>query len=176
MKKQILLFSFLAFSMNCFHAQEKYGNTFNLGAGLGYYGYIGLPVPALNINYEFDLVPNVTLAPFASILHYAEKSYYGGKNYKYNNTVIPIGIKSYYYFDGLFKWDKRFDVYAGLSLGFNLAFGRWDNDYNGPSYAPGYIPVYYELHAGGEYHFKENLGVYLDLSTGLSTVGLAFHL
>jgi hypothetical protein len=176
MKKLVLIIT-LAIVSTYANAQEKYGKTANLGGGLSYSRYAPLPIPALNFNFEFDIAPNTTLGPFASILHYTDPGYfYNGKKYKYSNTVIPVGVKSYYYFDGLFNWDKRFDVYAGLAVGFNIAFGRWENGYNGPVYSPNYSPFYGELHAGAEYHFRENIGVYVDLSTGLSTVGLAFHL
>jgi|TARA_R110000737_G_scaffold21837_2_gene40378 hypothetical protein len=176
MKKLILLLS-LVFLTTELVAQEKYGKTLNFGGGLSYSRYAPLPIPALNLNYEFDIAPNTTLGPYLSILHHNDYGYnYLGKKYKYSNTIVPVGVKSYYYFDGLFNWDKRFDVYAGLAVGFNIAFGRWENGYNGPVYNPTYNPFYAQLHAGGEYHFKDNLGVYVDLSTGLSTVGLAFHL
>ena len=31
---------------------EKYGKTLNLGAGIGYYGYLGQTVPVGTINFE----------------------------------------------------------------------------------------------------------------------------
>jgi hypothetical protein len=97
--------------------------------------YAPLPVPELNFNFEYHLVSNVTLVPFISILHYNDYGYgYLGKKYKYSSTIIPIGVKSYYYFDGLFNWDKRFDLYAGLAVGFNVALGRWENGYLGNVY------------------------------------------
>jgi hypothetical protein len=162
--------------MNCFHAQEKYGNTFNIGAGLGYHRYIRLPFPAFNINYEFDVAPNLTLAPFVSLLSYRENGYlYGGKYYGYHNTIVPIGVKGYYYFDKLINLDSKFDVYAGLSLGFNVSYGNWDDGYKGPSYISHYSPLYVDFHIGGEWRLKENMGLYLDLSSGFSTLGLAFH-
>jgi hypothetical protein len=31
------------------------------------------------------------------------------------------------------------------------------------------------LHVGAEYHLSRKVGLFLDLSTGVSTLGLAFH-
>ena len=39
---------------------EKYGNTLNLGAGIGYYSNIGILTPALMLNYEFDIFRDFT--------------------------------------------------------------------------------------------------------------------
>jgi hypothetical protein len=60
-KIHILIAFILIFSINC-NAQEKqtpssrFGNTLNLGVGVGgyagYYGYIGQNLPVFNINYH----------------------------------------------------------------------------------------------------------------------------
>jgi len=36
-------------------------------------------------------------------------------------------------------------------------------------------PLFLDLHIGTEYHFNSKLGIFFDLSTGVSTVGLAIH-
>jgi hypothetical protein len=176
MTKLFLLVSTILLSITL-NAQEKYGRTVNGGAGLTFARYSNFPIPAINFNSEFDLVQNVTLAPSISFLRYNDYGTgYLGQEYKYRTTVIPIGVKSYYYFDELLELDGKFDVYAGIAAGINLAFGKWENGYNGLDYAPSYNAIYVDLHVGGEYHFKEDMGVYVDLSSGLSTIGLAFHL
>ncbi|MGJ8661346.1 MAG: hypothetical protein ACSHXL_04865 [Bacteroidota bacterium] len=176
MKKAIILL-FLVSLTSYTQAQEKFGNTANLGLGVGYYGYLGPTVPALNFNYEFDVAKNFTLAPFVSLWSYYDRGYYyKGYKYGYRNTIVPIGVKAYYYFDQLVNLDSKFDLYLGLSLGYNLGFGRWDRGYDGPRYSPRYNPLYFDIHLGSEYHFNDKLGIYLDLSTGLSTLGLAIHM
>lgn len=166
-------------------AQEKFGGTFNIGLGIGgyagYYHYAGSSLPVLNVNYEFDIVPNFTLAPFVSVSTYSREYYWGNKNtpyqyYSYRQTIIPIGAKGTYYFDQLFKAGSKWDFYAAGSLGFALINSRWDNGYDGDKnhYKSG-NPLFLDLHIGSEYHFTDRIGAFLDLSSGVSTIGIAIH-
>ncbi|MEQ8535603.1 MAG: hypothetical protein RIB86_27340, partial [Imperialibacter sp.] len=70
MKKLFILPALLCLLQLDGKAQESFGNTLNLGLGVGgysgYYGYIGHSLPVLSLNYEFDVAPNFTLAPFVS--------------------------------------------------------------------------------------------------------------
>src|ERR1035437_575117 len=76
---------------------ENHGHTLNLGLGVGgyggYYGYYGNTLPVFSINYEFDVAKNFTLAPFATFFSYRNDQY------RYRETVIPLGVKGSYYFD-----------------------------------------------------------------------------
>ena len=73
MKKIIILSSaILTFFSSSVNAQdkptaEKYGKTLNLGAGIGYYGYLGQSLPVGMLNFEFDVARNFTLAPFVGL-------------------------------------------------------------------------------------------------------------
>jgi hypothetical protein len=53
---------------------------------------------------------------------------------------------------------------------------RWGEGYNGDEnfYHRG-SSLFLDIHIGSEYHFNKKLGVFLDLSTGVSTIGLAIH-
>ena len=164
---------------------EKYGNTLNLGLGVGgysgYYGYVGRSLPVLHINYEFDVVKDFTLAPFASFYTYRNDYYWGNNNYTYQNyydreTVIPIGVKGTYYFDQLLKANPKWDFYLAGSLGFTIVNSQWDNNYHGDkNYFPKPNPLFIDVHIGAEYHINKQLGIFLDISTGVSTIGLAIH-
>lgn len=178
----VLLFFFQQNS----NAQEKYGNTLNLGLGIGgyggYYGYVGSSIPVFHINYEFDVAKNFTLAPFLSFSSYSNSYYWGDKNhpyryYTYSETVIPIGVKGTYYFDDLLKLNSKWDVYLGGSLGFAIVNSHWDDGYYGDRYYYHNTrsPLFLDLHIGAEYHFTNRIGAFLDLSTGFSTIGLAIH-
>lgn len=156
---------------------ENYGNTLNLGLGLGYYGYVGHFMPAVNINYEFQVANNFTLAPFVTVYSFNNYRRWESRNYKYRYTAIPLGVKGSYYFDKLVNLNSKWDLYAAGSLGFTITTTRWDKDYNGDiEVYSGRSPLYLDVHLGAEYHLKQNLGLYLDLSSGLSTFGVAFHL
>lgn len=191
MKNMLILFAFLTTFVLNSNAQEKsaanksstekYGNTLNLGVGIGYYGYIGHALPVLHANYELGVTKNFTLAPFVTFYSYSQDYYWGNKNYpyryySYRETVIPIGVKGTYYFDELLKANSKWDFYLGASLGFAIRNVRWDSDYYGDRYAyHNTSGAYLDLHIGTEYHFNQHLGAFLDLSSGVSTLGLAIH-
>ena len=153
-------------------SSEKYGGTLNLGLGVGgysgYYGYVGRSLPVLHINYEFDVLNDFTLAPFATFYTY--------RSDHYRETVIPIGVKGSYYLDKAFNANSNWDFYLAGSLGAALGTTSWDRDYNGDrDYYRGRGDLFLDAHFGVEYHINSKLGLFLDLSTGVSTIGLAFH-
>jgi hypothetical protein len=165
---------------------EKYGNTLNLGAGVGYYGYIGHPLPVGSLNFELDVARNFTLAPFVSGYTYT-KNYYWGKPdepkydesyryYSYRVVAIPVGLKGTYYFDQLMKANEKWDFYAAASAGFVFRSVTWDSDYYGDKRVyRASSPLFLAAHIGAEYHLNDKAGLFLDLSTGISTIGLAIH-
>jgi len=150
---------------------ERYGNTLNIGLGIGgysgYYGYVGHSLPVLNINYEFGVANNFTLAPFATFYTYHDNNY--------RETVIPIGGKGTYYFDQLVGAGRDWDFYLAGSLGFAIVSTSWDNGYYQDNNYHTVNPLFLDLHIGAEYHLSHKVGLFLDLSTGVSTIGLAFH-
>lgn len=186
MKKISIAFLFFLLTSNfsiCAQGSddEKYGKTLNLGVGIGYYGYVGHSVPFLGANYEFDVARNFTLAPFIGFYTYSNNYYYGDyystyRNYSYRETVIPVGVKGTYYFDQLFNAGPKWDFYASVDLGFAFTSVTWDTGYTGDKkLSKGASPLYLNGHAGAEYHMNDRLGLFLDLSVGISTVGLAVH-
>jgi hypothetical protein len=150
---------------------ENYSGL-NLGLGLGgysgYYGYYNNS-PVFHINYEFDVANSFTLAPFLSFSSYRYDNYY------YNQTIIPIGVKGTYYFDQLLNANSDWDFYLAGSLGFTIVKDTYDNGYYRDKYYHTVSPLFLDLHIGTEYHINHKLGLFLDLSTGVSTVGLAIH-
>lgn len=167
---------------------EKFGKTLNIGVGVGYGGYYRHSNVALMLNYEFDVARNFTLAPFIGYSGYADSYYWGNKNYPYRNytyreVAIPLGVKGAYYFDELLKANSDWDFYAAGSLGFVIRSVTWENGYYGDKYGyydtnrriGGTSPLYLNLHLGAEYHLSQRVGMFLDLSTGMSTIGLAIH-
>jgi len=150
---------------------ENYGRTLNLGLGVGgyagYYGYIAHSIPVFNINYEFDVANSFTLAPFLTFFTYHQ-------NY-YRETVIPLGVKGTYYFDQILGANPDWDFYLAGSLGFSIVKTTWDNGYTQNDTYNSANPVFLDLHIGAEYHLSDKVGLFLDLSTGVSTLGLAFH-
>jgi len=191
--KKLLLASFIflaAFSINCSAQEsntqassESFGNTLNLGVGIGYYGYVGHSMPVVHADYEFNVARNFTLAPFITVYRYQNYYYWGNPNYPYRNyyyhqTVIPVGVKGSYYFDQLLHAGPKWDFYLAASLGFAIRRTVWESGYYGETTVVdhGTSGLYLDGHIGTEFHLNDNLGLYLDLSSGISTFGLAIHL
>lgn len=167
------------------NATEKFGKTLNLGLGAGgysgFYGYIGHTLPVFHVDYEFDVASSFTLAPFLNFYTYSNSYYWGNNNvpyqyYSYRETVIPIGIKGTYYFDKLLKANSKWDFYLAGSLGFAIVNSTWENGYYGDkNYYHQPSSLFLDAHIGAEYHMTKRLGLFLDLSSGVSTIGLAIH-
>lgn len=188
MKKTIIsTFVFLSIFGTSVKAQDKtetesFGNTLNLGVGIGYYGYVGHTLPVLHADYELQVAPNFTLAPFITVYEYKNYYYWGNPNkpyrdYYYRTTVIPIGVKGSYYFDNILGAGPKWDFYLAASLGFAIRRTTWEDGYEG-TYVVEHSSsgLYLDGHIGTEYHINDKLGMFLDLSSGISTFGLAVHL
>jgi len=151
----------------------NYGHALNLGIGIGgysgYYGYTNQSMPVFHLNYEFDAANNFTLAPFITFYSYRNT------NNHYRETVIPIGGKGTYYFDQILGANPDWDFYLAGSLGFSIVKSTWDDGYSRNTNYDSANPLFLDLHIGTEYHFNKKIGIFLDLSTGVSTIGLAFH-
>lgn len=145
-------------------ASSSYGDVINLGLGVGAYSYIDNTSPFFLFNYEKDIFRNGTIAPFVGFTSY--------KNDKYRGLAIPFGAKFTYYLDNLLNAGRDWDFYAAASLG--LAYRREDagNAYSGNKFSKITGP-YLDLHIGAEYHINSKFGVFIDLSTGVSTIGVA---
>ena len=157
---------------------NDYGHTLNLGLGVGgyygYYGYIGHTLPVFNINYEFGVAKNFTLAPFVTFYTYSYND--PDPYYSYTNYVTPIGVKGTYYLDQLLHASSRWNFYVAGSLGLAIESTTWNDNYYGDrTYYTSTNPLYLDFHVGTEYRFTRNVGAFVDLSTGVSTIGIAIH-
>jgi len=168
--KAIIVFICIFFTVSNFtRAQEKHGDQLNIGFGIGYTGrYSSRPV--VHLNYEFDVGRNFTLAPFITFYEYRRRDDY------YRETVVPIGVKGSYYFDELFKANRKWDFYGAGSLGFAIINRTWDDDVPDRTIFSGPDNLYLDLHVGARVHLSSVVGLFLDLSTGISTFGLSFNL
>ncbi len=159
---------------------EEFGNTLNMGLGMVYYPYVGQTVPALHLNYEIDVARNFTLAPFLTYFGYREYTYTADANFIYRNyyqrTVLPIGLKGNYYFDELLNANNKWDFYLGASLGAAFRKAVYVDGYYGTrAVARSSTGLYLDGHIGTEYHINRSIGLTVDLSTGISTLGIAAH-
>lgn len=178
--KEITFACLLILSLqNRLQAQEKYGKALNLGVGIGYYG-LGSS-PAFHLNYEFDLFKNFTLTPFLTVQ--SRRTYYydydkvngNYRNYYYRDTYVPLGAKGTYYFDELLEATDKWDFWAAVSLGFAIRNRNWEDETYTNTTMSSPSPIYSSLHIGTEVHLNAKAGLFLDISTGLSTFGVAVH-
>lgn len=188
MKTSRALSVLLMLCMGICSSQEKkpaeyYGNSLNAGIGYTYYRYVGYSVPVWRADYELQMDHHLTVAPFISMYSYSSQYIWGDppttefRTYDYDETVIPLGIKVTRYFDDLLLAGPKWDFYASGSLGYIIRNRTWEAGYTGrKDIEPGTGPMYLDFHLGAEYHLTRSLGLQLDISTGMSTFGLAFHL
>lgn len=174
------LFFFSPLSAQETQSGETFGRTFNLGIGIGgnygYYGYVGRTLPVLHLDYEFDVARDFTIAPFVNFSSYRIRYKLDNTYYYYHATVLPLGAKGFYYFDRILGANSNWDFYMAGSIGLAIVFSSWDDNYYGDKnyYSEGNT-LFMDLHIGTEYHFTNRLGAFLDLSTGVSTIGISIH-
>ncbi|MDP2176183.1 MAG: hypothetical protein Q8K70_09785 [Bacteroidota bacterium] len=184
MKKSIILISITLWIFNTYAQNNSFGKTLNIGLGTGFYGYSGYTSPVFNINYEFDVAKNFTLAPSVSFYTFS-KFYSPGKQLafvRYRQTIVPIGVKGTYYLDEALNLNNKWDVYLAGTLGFNVISTRWDNgiNYSDKIYRDNIFryrsPLFLDIHFGAEYHLNPKTGLYIDLSSSFSTFGLSLKI
>ncbi len=185
-----ILYTFLLVSAVAFGSQaqsrksssSKPGNMLNLGVGVGFRGGLsGVPVMA---SYEIGVAPSFVLAPFVGFGTYRVRhgDYWVGNTYfeghYHRRFYVPLGVRGQYYFDDLLGLNDKFDVYGGGALGLTIWGGSdLDHDYDNDYYDDGGISwLYLNAMIGARYHFNNKLSAYVDLSTGISTIGLSFKM
>ncbi|OIP01625.1 MAG: hypothetical protein AUJ98_03800 [Bacteroidetes bacterium CG2_30_33_31] len=154
-------------------SSEDHGSSLNLGLGIGgyygYYHYVNQTLPVFNINYELGVTSNFTLAPFVTFYSYRNDHDH------YRETIMPLGVKGSVYLDQLLGLNSHWDIYVAGSLGFAVVKSTWDVGYSGNTYYQNVSPLFLDFHIGTEYHLNNRVGLFVDFSTGVSTVGLAIH-
>ncbi|MCP4521778.1 MAG: hypothetical protein GY827_08840 [Cytophagales bacterium] len=158
-----------------------YSGTLNVGLGTGYNGYDGIPILA---HYEaLEAANSLTLGLF---LGFGTSSYdftytveENGetvlKEDSYRRSYIPVGIKGVYYIDDLLGLIDELDIYGGVSIGFTYWSYTSSNDqFDEDNFNSGTSPLFWTFHIGIEYHVNDKVGVFLDASTGMSSLGVSF--
>lgn len=187
MKKLFTLVFLVAFCFSFSQAQvyHKGLNTLHLGIGPGLAGIYGtMDVPAISLGYQAGVHEKFSVG---GIIGYSSSSYNGiywnGNDLvrgDWTYTYFFIGARGEYHFVDLDV--KDFDLYAGLTLGYNIV------SVSNPSGIVNYsgYGVYtakgsyflYGIHAGGEYFFSDKIGGFLELGYGVGYIilGVTFKL
>lgn len=139
---------------------------FQLNGGVGASGW-GTPV-YLGLDYGID--KNITIGGEISYRSFSNTYY----DYKYNYTLIGVHFNGNYHFNELLDIPKKFDLYAGGTLGYY----NWNNSYEykgtnthiiHQNYSPNYSGssgLGFGLQAGGRYFFNDKLAINLETGGG----------
>jgi hypothetical protein len=162
MKKVILSLALLA-GFTASKAQgslEKGKAQINAGFGLSNHG-----IPVV-LGLDYAVTKAITIG--------AEVSYRSYKNSGYNFGITSICANANYHFDEILDMPKKWDIYAGLNIGYII----WNtpNNYIG-SYSSG-LGLGGQI--GGRYFFTNRIGANLEVAGGNTIsggkVGLTFKL
>jgi len=138
----------------------------NLGVGIG--GGLGLPV---GLSYEKAVTDRIGVGGYLAFS--TKKDSFGGfGGWRY--THILAAAKGSYHFK---VKSEKFDPYAGVLLGYNIASVKWTGDGEQPwSASAGGLML--GVHAGARYWFSDRIGVFGELGygAGILNVGVAFKL
>ncbi len=146
----VAILSCLVNEANAQYALKTGKMQFNGGLGLSSWG---LPVYA-GIDYGFD--KNISFGGEASFRSFTERVADG----RYISSIIGLAGNANYHFVEMLGVDDKFDVYAGLNIGFYI----WNtaNDYLGS----GATGLGVGAQIGGRYYFKKNMAVNVELGGG----------
>ncbi len=175
----------------------RYANRLNIGFGYNYYA--GIP---FIINYELSnkalgmaedpleaYQMGLTFAPQVGFYRYSNwypspAAAYSNYNYTVNNLFF--GVKLHAYIDRVIDLPKNLDLYFAVAPQFMIRRVTWDYPSNVPGiYQPnnkwlanrrGRNTFALPIHIGAEYKLNRNIGVWGDIGTMMSTVGLSFRL
>lgn len=179
MKK--ILFSGLMIAMAIFCANSVKAqfnpyadNVKMLTAGVGFSGW-GVPIFA---RFVAPVADNITVGGGLSYQSKGE-NYFG---YKWRHTIVGINARGNYHFNELLEIDDKWDVYAGLGLGYYIWNTKYDDnsgvtiDYSGSGNGGFSLGI----HVGGRYFINDKIGVNVEFGGGTvlsgGTIGATFLL
>ena len=163
MKSTLLAWVVLLVSIGSVNAQNPLpvGKAqLNLGVG---FSNSGIPVYA---GFDFGVATNITLGGEFSYRSYNENH----SSNSYHHHIIGIAAVGNYHFNTLFNIPEKWDVYAGLNLGFY----SWSSpsDYSG-NHNSG---IGLGAQVGARYYFSNKVGVNLEFGGGNEFSGGKFGL
>ena len=137
----------------------------NLGIGLTNYYSNRMPV---GLSYEYGFTDDISAG--------AQFDYMGGGT-TYYYTVTYLGARGSYHFNRLLNLnEEKFDLYAGVGLGYQS--WRPTSDFY-RSYYTYNSGLFFNYFAGGKYYFTKKVGAFVELGyTGISSsrIGLSLKL
>lgn len=154
-------------SVFCFMASSYSQNPLPVGKAQLNFG-IGFSNSGIPLYGGFDIgvAKNITLGGEVSYRGYNED----WKSNNYHHNVLGISANGNYHFNTLLKIQEKWDVYAGLNLGFY----SWSSpeDYDGDHNSG----VGLGAQVGARYYFSQKVGLNLEFGGGNEFAGGKFGL
>lgn len=195
MKKAILLLAAFALIYTSARSQGdvfgKGSSAINLGIGFGntvYTGaYYSMGVPTISVSYEYGIVAIPMGSSLKGVVGVGGLVGWGMSKYKYSHGTWGYEYKSNYMLIAVrgnyhFIFHDKFDPYAGIILGYFIAFG--DGKVTYPPGYPSYLPAYGGsdggfhggAYAGVRWFFTPAFAVFSELGWNISifTIGATF--
>lgn len=155
---------------------EQGGSQLNIGIGIGStFTGAGLKttIPPLGISYEYGFKEKISGGVYLGYAGASQEVATFGGTWKWSYNYILLGARGSYHFD--FLDTDKFDPYAGLLLGYNVASVSVEKPagYTGPDLtAASAGGVVLGGHLGLRYHFNEKLGAFGELGYGVAFLQL----
>jgi outer membrane immunogenic protein len=155
-----IAFVFITFISYCQNPTPRGSNQLNLGVGFSGWG-----IP-LYVGFDHGIHRDITLGGELSYRSYRED----WKNYTYNHGIVGISGNLNYHFNHILAISPRWDLYAGINLGFFV----WSSPtaYDGNNHSG--------LGLGGQigtrYYLSNRVGLNLEFGGGNAFSGGKFGL
>ena len=163
MKKVILITLILVAGVTYVNAQAPLGKGgTQLNAGFGFSSW-GLPI---YLGLDIGVHQDITIGPQVSFRSYAEKYRDpSGTTYTYDHSIFVFAFNGNYHFNTLLNIPSKWDLYAGLTLGYYY----WTSP-------TGYLGtrtsgIGLDGQIGGRYFFSEKFGINLEFGGGTASGG-----
>lgn len=156
-----LLVTFILFFASISFAQFNSSRShFGIGAGYGGGGLDGDGAIPVTAEFNFlEVNKNIQGGIFASFASTSEDYNFGTSSGEWTYTNIIVAAQANYHFSP----GEKFDPFAGLALGYNVASASWEWDGNSnlpePSASAG--GFFYSGQVGFNYWFSESMAVQL---------------
>ena len=176
----LLLVCFATMDLTAKTAYNKGDRIAQIGIGIGglggFYGSSSMPLISAGLDFGIEKYISVGGVVGYSASKY-ESPFFGTANsrYSWKYTYITLAVRGSYHF--LQIPEEKFDVYGGLSLGYNIVSAKSEGTNVNNVVVTGASGSYlfFGVHAGGRYYFSKTFAAYAELGYGLGilNVGIA---
>ncbi|MDP4116996.1 MAG: outer membrane beta-barrel protein [Bacteroidota bacterium] len=151
---------------------QKGVNNLNIGIGFGDVvgGYGTQSLPPISVGLQFGIEDKISVGGILGYSSSSEEWFYG----KYKYTYIIIGARGEYHF---LEPSNNFDVYGGVTLGYNIVSSSWEanHGYSGYSATASGSDLFYGFHAGARYAFSPKFGAFAEVGYGLGIINIGVN-